>query len=152
MKRRELQTSVWIPQPVDEVFAFFSDAFNLDRITPPWLHFAVLTESPIPMKPGQLIDYRLRWRWIPMKWRTEIVAWEPPRFFIDQQIHGPYRLWHHEHTFVQENGGTRMMDKVTYAVPGWIFEPFLNKFLVRPDVERIFLYREDRIQQIFSDR
>ena len=113
-----LQAEIWVPQPREEVFDFFADAFNLEAITPPWLNFSVKTPAPIAMETGTLIDYRLRLHGIPITWRTLISVWEPPFRFVDQQLRGPYRLWHHEHTFEELDGGTLVRDTVDYAVPG----------------------------------
>src|SRR5262245_47086768 len=101
MKIRTLTTELWLPQSVEKVFEFFSDAANLEMLTPPWLRFRILTPAPITMEKGALIEYRIRWRWLPLRWWTEISRWEPPHRFVDQQIRGPYRLWIHEHTFEQ---------------------------------------------------
>src|SRR4051794_16227728 len=100
----------WIGRPIEEVFAFFGDAANLEAITPAWLRFSVLTPAPITMRPGALLDYRLGWHRVPLRWRTRIELWEPPHRFVDVQLKGPYRLWHHTHTFDEERGGTRMRD------------------------------------------
>jgi ligand-binding SRPBCC domain-containing protein len=135
-------------QAPDELFPFFAEARNLERITPPWLRFEVLTPAPITMAVGTLIDYRLRWRGLPIRWRTEIAAWDPPHRFVDAQQRGPYRLWVHEHTFVDENGGTRMDDVVTYAVPGG---SLVQRLFVGRDVERIFAYRSDRLRALLGD-
>ena len=135
-----------LPAPLDEVFPFFADAFQLERITPPWLHFSVLTEAPIEMQTGALIDYKLRLRGVPLKWRTEISLWEPPVRFVDQQLRGPYKVWRHLHVFREEDGQTIVYDQVDYRVPGG---PLVHWLLVRRDLERIFQYRHDRLDEIF---
>lgn len=150
MRIRTLATELFLPRPVEEVFAFFSDAHNLDVLTPPWLHFNIRTPQPIPMAPGTRIDYTIRWRWIPLSWQTEIAVWEPPFRFVDQQVKGPYRRWHHEHTFETCDGGTLMRDRVEYAIPGWIFEPLVARWVVAPDVERIFGFRRAKMQELFG--
>lgn len=150
MKTRVFQSEQWLPRDVKEVFTFFSDARNLDLITPPWLNFQVLTPGPIEMKPGALIDYRLKVRWIPLSWRTEILEWEPPRRFVDLQVRGPYKLWRHEHTFDPGEGGTWIRDRVEYAVPGWILEPMVHCMFVGPDIRKIFEYRKKKIEEIFA--
>jgi ligand-binding SRPBCC domain-containing protein len=147
---RTLTTEFWLPQPLEEIFAFFSDAFNLDLLTPPWLHFRIQTPHPIAMRQGTRIDYRIRWRGLPLRWRTEIAAWEPPYRFVDQQIRGPYTHWVHEHTFESQAGGTILRDRVEYAVPGWIVAALLARFVVAPDVERIFAFRRAKIQELFA--
>src|SRR5918911_1052128 len=128
----EFRSEVWLPAPRDRVFAFFADAANLEAITPPWLHFDVVTPAPIEIKPGTRIDYRLRLHGIPLRWQSEITTWEPPHRFVDQQRRGPYPLWVHEHTFLEQNGGTLVRDHVEYGVPGGTL---INRFLVRPDLE-----------------
>lgn len=131
-----------------EVFAFFSDAANLDSITPPWLSFRTVTSQPIEMHAGAVIDYRLRVRGFPVRWRSEITEWEPPYHFVDEQIRGPYRRWIHAHKFEPRNGGTLVYDDVQYAVP---FDWLLHKLIVRPDVECIFAYRADCLRKRFGD-
>jgi ligand-binding SRPBCC domain-containing protein len=150
MRIRSLTTELWLPRPVEEVFAFFSDAHNLDVLTPPWLHFRILTPHPIPMHLGTRIEYRLRWRGLPLFWRTEISEWNAPYRFVDRQIRGPYRQWIHEHTFEAINGGTLMRDHVDYAVPGWLIEPLVSRWIVMPDVERIFAYRRLKMEERFK--
>src|SRR5277367_5549628 len=99
-----LHNEQWLPRPRSEVFPFFSEARNLEELTPPWLNFEVLTPPPLVMKPGLLIDYRIRVHGIPIRWRTEILTWEPPERFVDTQLSGPYTLWHHTHTFTERDG------------------------------------------------
>jgi ligand-binding SRPBCC domain-containing protein len=147
MRIHHWQSELWLPRPIDEVFPFFADAFNLQALTPPWLQFEILTPPPIVMQVGTLIDYRLRLHGIPLRWRTRIAAWEPPHRFVDEQLRGPYRLWMHEHTFVPERGGTRVGDHVQYAL--WA-DALLHRWFVRPDIERIFRFRAEVLQRRFG--
>lgn len=142
-----LQATQWLPRPLKEVFAFFADAGNLEAITPPWLNFQVLTPQPIEMHAGALIDYRLRLHQIPIRWRTEISAWDPPYRFIDQQLKGPYRIWIHEHTFQSVDNGTEVLDNVKYSVPGG---PLVHRLLVRGDLQRIFNFRQKKIRELLG--
>ncbi len=142
-----LHTEQVIDRPIDEVFAFFADAANLQTITPPWLHFKVMTPSPIEMRVGARIDYRLRIRFVPMRWQSEITAWEPPHRFVDEQRRGPYRLWIHEHTFESQGGGTLVRDIVHYSTPGG---GLVNRFFIRPDLKRIFAFRKEALEDIFG--
>lgn len=148
MKSHTFESRLVIPRPRGEVFAFFADAANLQRITPPWLKFRVLTPTPIAMAEGTLIDYRLRLHGVPLSWRTRISAWEPPHRFVDEQLRGPYRRWVHEHVFVEEDGGTTCLDRVEYAVPGGAL---VDRLFVRPDVERIFAFRRDALLRIVGN-
>ncbi len=146
MRPSLLERSTRVDRPLAEVFAFFADAANLEALTPDWLSFEILTPGPIPMAAGTLIDYRLRWRGIPMRWRTEITVWEPPHRFVDVQLSGPYRRWVHEHRFAVDDGGTVMTDRVEYAAWGG---RLVERLFVDRDVERIFAFREQRLAELF---
>ena len=138
-----------VPRPLEEVFEFFSDARNLQKITPPWLNFQIVTPGPIDIRPGTLLDYRLKWHGFPVTWRTEILTWDPPRVFSDVQVRGPYRVWRHTHTFTAEGAGTRMVDVVNYELPLGILGAIAHKAGVRRDLERVFDYREQAIASLF---
>lgn len=142
-----LNTELWVPVELEKVFAFFADAENLDAITPPWLGFRILTPRPIVMQVGTLIDYRLRMHAIPINWQSEITAWEPTHRFVDSQKRGPYRFWHHEHTFVSSRGGTLVGDNVHYSVPGG---RVIHRLFVRSNLESIFTYRHQKLSEIFG--
>ena len=146
----KLERETFIPSSIDTIFNFFSQAENLNRITPPWLHFKILTKTPVQMTKGKLIDYSLRLHGIPIRWRSQIIGWDPPHSFVDTQIKGPYTTWIHHHLFHAENKGTVMQDIVEYAVAGSILEPIIH-FFVRRDLERIFDYREKSLAKILSE-
>lgn len=148
MREFTLERSIHVARPLEEVFEFFSDAGNLQALTPPWLNFEILTPRPIEMQVGTLIDYRLTWRKvIPMRWRSEITAWAPPHRFVDEQVRGPYRQWIHEHTFSSVGDGTAVSDRVRYAVPGgWL----VHTLAVRRDVASIFDYRTRALTRLFG--
>ena len=131
-----------LERPVEDVFAFFSSPWNLGRITPPWLRFRVVGCSDDSIREGTRIDYRLRLRGIPMRWSSVISAWNPPHDFTDEQLVGPYRRWVHRHTFRPDGSGVLAVDDVEYAVPGGAL---IERFLVRPDLERIFDYRHEQL-------
>lgn len=145
-----LETELWLPRPRSEVFPFFADAHNLEILTPPLLNFNVITPRPIEMRTGALIDYKLRIRGVPVRWRTEIAVWEPDTKFVDQQLKGPYKKWHHTHTFEDRDGGTLCGDRVEYEVPGGPLAPLVNKLAVQRDVEAIFRFRAKKMRELFG--
>src|SRR6188474_1353561 len=106
MSVRTLDAEMWLPMPVEEAFAFFQDIANLDRLTPPWVHFQTVGSGPIVLQRGALLEHRLRIHGIPISWRSEITVWQPPVQFVDEQRRGPYKTWVHRHDFIAENGGT----------------------------------------------
>jgi hypothetical protein len=146
MRTHELRRELWLPAPCEEVFAFFSDPGNLAALTPPRMHFRMTTPAPITMRAGLLLDYRLRVFGVPIGWQSEITVWEPPFRFVDEQRKGPYRLWHHEHEFAAKDGGTLALDFVRYAVP---FDFIAHPLFVRPDLNRIFDFRRQKLQERF---
>lgn len=140
------ESQLWLPRPRSEVFPFFADARNLERITPPMLNFRVLTPAPIAMREGALIDYKLRVRGLPLRWRTRISVWEPEERFVDEQLRGPYRKWHHTHTFENVDGGTLCRDRVEYAYFG---DFLVHSWLVKKDIEKIFAHRGKVLREVF---
>lgn len=141
-----LEAQQFFELPREELFDFFGDAGNLEAITPPWLNFEVITPQPIEMYAGTLIDYKLKLRLIPIRWRTEITAWEPPERFIDSQLKGPYKKWIHEHTFIEQDGGTLMIDCVEYDVP---LGRIAHALAVKRDLIKIFEYRQKVLAERF---
>ncbi|NOT33199.1 MAG: SRPBCC family protein [Candidatus Eisenbacteria bacterium] len=150
MRMHRLETLQIFPRGVDEVFAFFADARNLERITPEFLRFRIVTPQPISMGVGTEITYALSLHGFPMRWVSRIDAWEPGRRFVDRQLSGPYARWVHEHTFEPVPGGTRVADRVDYALPlDPLSRPLHDRF-VRPDVERIFAHRHRVLAEHFG--
>ena len=134
----------------EEVFAFFADAGNLERITPPELNFHIVTPPPIDIRQGTLIDYELKLYGFPMSWRTEISVWDPPFRFVDQQLRGPYSQWIHTHTFTELGPSkTLMEDEVRYRLP---FEPIgdIAHFFVKRELAYIFDYRQKVVAEMLK--
>jgi len=140
----------WTPHPLEEVFDFFSRAENLERITPPFLGFKVLKISTPQVECGTLIDYRLKLHGVPLGWRTLIEEWEPPRVFVDTQLKGPYSKWHHTHTFETLGNGTLITDQVRYRLTLGPIGRLIREVWVKRDVEKIFAYRLERLEEIFK--
>jgi ligand-binding SRPBCC domain-containing protein len=147
MKSFVFQSRVWLSRPLSEVFYFFSNAENLEHITPPWLSFRIRSATPIEMREGAEIEYRLKIRGIPITWKSKIRVWQPPHFFVDEQVVGPYILWVHEHKFERERSGTTCTDKVNYIPLGGAI---LNKLFVAKDIRTIFEFRSRRLLEIFG--
>lgn len=147
MTTHQLVREQTIPRPLEEVFEFFSDARNLEVLTPPWLNFEILTPGTIPMHAGAIIQYALRLRGIPINWITSIAVWNPPHEFVDVQLKGPYQLWHHRHTFQAVGNATRMIDEVHYRLPLGLVGDMVHGLLVRRDLQQIFDYRKQQIDK-----
>jgi len=146
MKLSTFHSELWLPHPLAKVFPFFAAAEHLEQLTPPFLNFRILTPRPIVISLGTRIQYQLKLHGIPVRWEGEITGWNPPHSFSDDQLHGPYRRWHHEHTFEERDGGTLVRDKVEYAVPGG---GLISRLLVAPDLRRIFDYRTATLKKLF---
>jgi len=143
---KRLCREIIVPASLTDTFAFFADAGNLQRITPPWLHFSVLTPMPVEMRAGLQIAYRISLYGLPIPWHSRIDVWEPGVRFVDRQIVGPYRWWRHEHRFEAVRDGTRVIDQVDYVPRA----EWASGALVRRDLQRIFAYRSEVLRRIFQ--
>jgi ligand-binding SRPBCC domain-containing protein len=144
-----LTSEVRVPAPIDRVFEFFSDATQLERLTPTWLKFSVVTPKPISMREGTLIDYKLRVHGMPLKWQSRITCWDPPFRFADEQLRGPYRRWHHGHTFEPDGDWTICRDEVDYNFWGG---SIIHSLFVKRDLEKIFSFRTRVLQEVFNQK
>jgi ligand-binding SRPBCC domain-containing protein len=142
-----------IARPLPEVFEFFSRAGNLERITPPWLSFAMVGDEPAAVTAGMTIEYKLRLRGLPLRWVSQIDAFEPERLFIDRQLKGPYKLWVHRHEFEADGDGdvTVIRDEVHYQLPLGILGALARLIVVRRDLERIFAYRHQAVERLLAN-
>ena len=140
------RTTLSLTYPLREVFPFFSTAETLNQLTPPWVHFSILTPAPIEMRQGIVIQYRIRIHGIPVRWDSEIAEWQPPFLFTDRQLRGPYRSWVHRHIFEETPDGTLVTDDITYRVPGGAL---VNRLFVAGELRRIFAYRRTRILELY---
>ena len=136
--------------PIERAFAFYSDARNLEAITPPWLGFRV-TSAPDVISEGALITYRLKLHGIPVRWRTRIAVWDPPTRFVDVQLAGPYALWEHTHTFAPLGpGAVEMRDRVRYRMPFGPLGALAHLLFVRRDLRRIFDFRREAVADLLA--
>ena len=145
-----LRAEQWVPQPIETVFDYFRDEKNLESLTPKFMHFRVTGKSTPDVRAGTRIDYTLRVRGVPLRWRTEIRDWKPLAEFADFQEKGPYALWHHFHRFEAVDGGTRMRDEVFFALPLGRLGELVAGAYVRSDVRKIFAYRFSEIEKRFG--
>ncbi|MGH2869433.1 MAG: SRPBCC family protein [Solirubrobacteraceae bacterium] len=150
MRTHRLEREQFLAHPVEQVFSFFAEARNLERLTPSWLSFQVLTPDPIEMNVGTLIDYRLRVHGLPLRWTSRIEEWVPGHAFIDRQVKGPYRLWHHRHNFEARGRGTAVHDVVDYALPLGFAGELAHPLFVRRDLARIFAFRHEAVKRLLA--
>jgi ligand-binding SRPBCC domain-containing protein len=136
-----------LPAGVEATFELFSDPHQLNTLTPSWFALEPHPHEPRTLAPGVEIDYRLRWRGLPLHWTSRIVEWQPPHRLTYEQLRGPYRWFRHEHLFEAEAGGTHVVDRVAYRAPGG--RP-INRLLLRPDLERIFRHRAQAARRILG--
>jgi len=140
----------YVAKPLAEVFAFFQRPENLAHLTPPWLHFVILSPSPVAMAEGAQIDYAIRLLGMRLRWTSRIIAYDPPRSFIDEQIKGPYAFWRHRHTFVPQGAGVVVKDEVAYALPLGGLGRIAQKIYVRAALRSIFNYREKMVKELLG--
>lgn len=142
-----LRASQWVPRPLEEVFRFFSRPENLQTLTPADMQFVLLADTPVEMREGLELNYKLKVKGIPLRWTSGITLWNPPISFADTQLKGPYLKWDHTHRFERDGSGTRVIDEVHYKAPGF---RWTERALVRPDIRRIFAFRHKTLEEMFQ--
>ena len=146
-----LSQEQFLPITLKEAWEFFSTPRNLDEITPDDLGFKIVYQPGEKMYEGQIIEYKVMVApgiWVP--WVTEIKCVEERVSFVDEQRFGPYKFWHHLHTFEETEGGVLMKDLVHYALPLWPFGEIGHGIFVRPKLERIFGFRREILAKRFQ--
>lgn len=150
MTEHVLEREQFLDRPLEQVFSFFSAAHNLEALTPEWLRFEVMTPEPIEMRVGTLIEYRLSVHGVPLNGVSQIAAWERNRWFVDRQLRGPYRLWHHTHEFVAIGDGTLVRDSVRYAIPFGPLGDVAHTLFVQRDLDSVFAYRRSAVWRLLG--
>jgi ligand-binding SRPBCC domain-containing protein len=144
MKVHVFEREQILPVSTEEAWAFFSTPKNLAAITPPDAGFQMLTGSDEPLHDGQILTYRIRLApLVRVSWVTEIKSVEPGQSFVDEQRFGPFKFWHHRHVFAPVEGGTRILDRVHYAMPFGPIGEIVHALSVRRKLERVFRHRHD---------
>jgi ligand-binding SRPBCC domain-containing protein len=150
MSRHVLERTTVVPGKLEEVFAFFAAPQNLAKITPPEMGFNIVSGPGRPIREGDRIEYRIRIAGVPLRWRTLITSWRALESFADFQELGPYRHWHHTHTFRAVPGGVEMHDRVEYELPlGWLGD-LVAGWMIRRQLKKIFDYRGEVIVRTFT--
>ncbi len=152
MTEHILTRKLTLDLPREQVFEFFANARNLERITPSQLNFHIVTPQPIKLQKGTLIDYKLKLRGLSLKWRTEITEWNPPFSFTDEALKSPYKQWIHRHVFTEIAANkTLIEDEVKYRLP---FAPFgdMAHFFVRQELNHIFDFRQKTVTEILQPK
>lgn len=145
-----LTRSQVVVRPLPEVFAFFSDAANLQALTPAFLNFRILTPMPIEMRPGAVIDYQISLFGIPQRWRTRITDWQPDVQFVDEQESGPYALWRHTHRFEPRGDSTIIHDTVDYKEPLGPLGQVAHVLFVKRTLDRVFDFRREATARLLE--
>lgn len=140
----------WVPLPVEQVFPFFSDAKNLEVLTPKFLGFRIIGQSTKNIEKGTRIDYRLKLYGIPFHWQSLVMDWRPNAGFSDSQTRGPYSIWFHTHEFIKKNGGTILRDRIVYKVRFGVIGDILAHCFVRANLNRIFMFRRKKADELFG--
>lgn len=142
----------WVPQRVEDLFPYYEDEKNLEELTPDWLNFKVLNKSTEKIQQGTIINYQIKLYGLPMTWQTEIEAFEKNKFFIDNQLKGPYAKWHHTHDFIPLGQGTIIRDEIRYKVPMSAIGKLVAGLKVDSDVQKIFKFRSEKIALLNKGR
>ena len=140
-----------VPAPLDEVWAYFATPHNLNEMTPDDMNFEIVYGGEGKMFEGQIIEYRVQFMpLVKSLWLTEITHIREGRYFVDEQRIGPYRLWHHEHSFEAVEGGTQITDLVTYAMPFGFLGEIVHAVWVGGRLKNIFDFRTQKVKQLFG--
>jgi len=144
-----LESRVWLARPRSQVFAFFADPTHLVRVCPPALRLRLLT-PPSSLEVGAVLDYRIVWLGVPLRWRTYIREFDPPYRFVDVQVRGPWARWEHRHRFLDEDGGTWMEDRLTYRMPLGPLGHALYVALVQRQLRAAWAFRQTRVAELLG--
>ena len=151
MKRiYKLHCELLVKRPIKETFAFFENPANLGQITPPWLSFTIVSADKVEMRQGAQFNYVIRWLGFPMKWRSLISKYEPPFIFVDEQVIGPYKTWHHQHTFLETADGVIVGDHLEYSLPLGPLGAIAQAVMVKRQLESVFRFRQQALSRIFA--
>jgi ligand-binding SRPBCC domain-containing protein len=142
-----LESRVWLARTRAEVFAFFADSSHLLLITPPAFRLR-LVGGPPALSTGAVLDMRLQWLGVPIRWRAFIREWDPPYRFVDVQVRGPYARWEHRHRFLEEGDGTWVEDRVTYRLPFGPLGRAAHALIVRRQIAALWRYRTRRLGEL----
>ena len=152
MKIYTLHKKQQLPITLDKAWEFLSNPKNLAIITPDYMSFKIMSKIDRPLYTGQIIQYTVTpLLGIKTKWVSEITHIEEKKYFVDEQMYGPYALWHHKHFVKEIEGGVELEDIIDYKVPLGILGQLVHPFLVQPKLEEIFNYRQEKLVALFGE-
>ena len=152
MKIYTLHKKQNLPISLEEAWNFLSNPKNLKIITPDYMSFDMITNTDRPLYTGQILQYIVTpLLGIKTKWVSEITHIEDKKYFVDEQLYGPYSLWHHKHFIKEIDGGVEMEDIIDYKIPLGILGQLVHPFLVKPKLEEIFSYRQKKLIELFGE-
>ena len=141
-----------LPITLNEAWKFLSNPKNLSTLTPKEMNFTIISKDDKPMYAGQVIQYSVTpIAGIKATWVSEITHLVDGNYFVDLQLYGPYAFWHHKHFIHEIDGGVEMEDIIDYKVPLGILGQIVHPFLVKPKLEEIFRYRQEKLIEIFGE-
>jgi ligand-binding SRPBCC domain-containing protein len=146
-----LERRVWLPRPRPEVFEFFADPRNLERIHPAWARPRWLAPPPARLAAGVVLDFRAAG--LPGRWRVIVREFDAPFRFVDAQLRGPFARWEHRHRFTEGaegEGGTWVEDRVTYRLPLGPLGRLVHTVRAGRQVLQLFDYRDRRLRDLLG--
>lgn len=152
MKIYTLHKKQNLPISLEEAWNFLSNPKNLKIITPDYMSFDMISKTDRPLYTGQILQYIVTpLLGIKTKWVSEITHIEDKKYFVDEQLYGPYSLWHHKHFIKEIEGGVEMEDIIDYKIPLGFLGQLVHPFLVKPKLEEIFNYRQQKLIELFGE-
>ena len=143
----------YLKTDLNSIWKFASSPQNLKKITPDYMLFNITSNIKDPIYPGMIISYDVSpILKIKLNWVTEITHVVENKYFIDEQLIGPYSLWHHQHFFEAEGDKVKMTDIVTYKPPFGLIGRLANRLFIKKQLESIFEFRRSKMNQIFNDK
>ncbi|MGB0178399.1 MAG: SRPBCC family protein [Owenweeksia sp.] len=142
----------YIPVSLDQAWEFFANPLNLAKLTPPKMNFKVLGDLPGEVHDDLIVRFRVSpLRGINVNWTSVISKVVPKKYFSDVQVEGPFRYWHHQHSFHPVKNGVEIRDELHYLPPFGLIGKLFHPLIVKRKLSETFEYRYQKINEIFGN-